>query len=198
MKKKLAAGGLVLAALALLAVGTLAYLVSEGRATNTITTGTVKIELHEYSVYDPQNQAEPVVYENPEGNLVPGDQVNKIPVITNTGTADCWVRLKVTLREKEEQTPAQRTAEAQPGLTDVIDMDYNEANWVQENGWYYYKTSLAPGAAAVPLFTKVSLSEGMNDYFQGMAFDIDLQAEAIQSKNNTLVGGNYAALWSNS
>lgn len=203
MKRKLAVGGVVLAAVALITVGTLAYLVSEGRATNTITTGTVEIELKEYSVYTPAAnpedpvpgdaiESENVLYTDPD-KVVPGDEVDKIPVITNTGTADCWVRMQVTLIPPEQDL-VQRGAQ-QSGLAALIDMDYDEVNWTLEGDWYYYKESLAPGEAAPPLFTQVSLSQEMDNTFRGATFSIDLQADAVQSKNNPLGGSSYAALW---
>ncbi len=208
MKKKLAAGGVVLAALALIAVGTLAYLVSEGRATNTITTGTVTIVLNEYSQYippanpedptptDATAQPENVPYQDPEGKLVPGDAVDKIPVITNTGTADCWVRMQVNLAFTGDSAPSLPEGTTLAGM---VGINYDTDHWVQADGWYYYKTPLAPGADALPLFNKVNLKEQMGNEFQNTAFDIDLQAEAIQSKNNSLGDDhNYAALWANS
>ena len=201
MKKKFIAGGAVAAAVALLAIGTLAYFVSEARATNTITTGTVTIELNEYSVYSPEADGQQtaardtgtsVPYEDP-GVLMPGEAVDKIPIITNIGTADCWVRMRVELAL--EQETAQRQVEGQSGLAEMITINYDADNWVQEDGWYYYTEALAPGEAAAPLFDKVELSKEMGNNFQGAAFDIDIEAEAVQSKNNPLAGSNYAALW---
>lgn len=191
MKKKFIAGGAVAAAVALLAIGTLAYFVSEARATNTITTGTVTIELNEYSAYCPGGGS-PMPYSDP-GVLMPGEAVDKIPIITNTGTADCWVRMRVELAL--EQETAQRQAEEQSGLADMITINYDADNWVWEDGWYYYTEALAPGEAAAPLFDKVELSKEMGNEFQGAAFVVDIEAEAVQSKNNPLEDSNYAALW---
>lgn len=128
-------------------------------------------------------------YSNP-GALLPGEAVDKIPVITNTGTADCWVRMRVSL----DFAPG-TAIDSASSLAEMVLPNYDQENWVEQGGLYYYMHPLAPGESAPPLFRKVALSEEMGNAFQGAAFVIDLEAEAVQSKNNPLAGDNYAALW---
>lgn len=193
MKNKFIAGGAIIIAVALLAIGTAAYLVSEARVTNIITTGTVEIQLDEYSeYYEPGSEWQNVFYENPEEPVVPGETIAKIPVVTNAGTADCWVRVKLTL---DLTLLPEFEGETEVNPEDWVTIDFvsgYEGNWQEEGGWYYLKTPLAPGEETPLLFDSVALKPEMGNGFQEITLDV--LAEAIQSKNNPLVG-SYAGLW---
>ncbi|NBK97465.1 MAG: hypothetical protein EOM50_05525 [Erysipelotrichia bacterium] len=91
--------------------------------------------------------------------------LTKIPVVRNTGSDDCIVRLKFSVTpEKERENIELR------GLN-TTDWLYNK-----EDGYYYYQGVLAPKAATPAIFTGVNITnmKAMNN------FDIMLYQEAIQ------------------
>ena len=186
MKKKLVAGSVLIIAIAILAMGTYAYLVSEARATNVITTGTVKLTMTEYAEVEGDNGSYRVPYVDPT-KVMPGETVSKIPVIQNTGTAEFWTRMKVEINVDGE------------GINplDYITIEIDTENWVynENDGWYYYKSTVAPGDEATPLFSEVTFESSMGNDFKGSSINIAVDAQAVQSKNNPLVGDNYSNLW---
>ena len=105
--------------IAILAVGgTLAYFTAEETVTNTFTVGDVQITLTESKVTADRSKANPAVtnslahgYFDADGadertitdgseqayeTLQPGAFVHKDPMVTNTGTNDAYIRVKVT------------------------------------------------------------------------------------------------------
>ncbi|MGE4353722.1 MAG: hypothetical protein AB7D36_06525 [Oscillospiraceae bacterium] len=187
MRKKIVAGGILLIAIALLAAGTFAYLVSETRATNVITTGTVELTLTEYSITQGEDgKSERVLYVAPD-KILPGETVSKIPVITNTGTASFWTRMKIEIKVDGEVIDDADT---------YVTIDMDEINWIyKEDGWYYYKSTVEPGEEALPLFDTVTFDSAMGNDFQNKEISIDVVAEAVQSQNNPLTEDGYSDLW---
>lgn len=197
MNKRLIAGVVIIAAVSLLAIGTAAYLVSEARTTNIITTGSVEIRLDEYSEYPPlypenvNAEAKNLCDEDHNYPLVPGETIALIPIVTNIGTADCWVRIKIDLDHGPQAVEA---ANQNENVSISLVTGY-ENDWQKEGEWYYLKTPLAPGEETPLLFDAVSLDPRMGNEYANSEISIDILAEAIQSKNNPLIDGNYPALW---
>lgn len=171
--------GLVAAALLLvsmLSFGTLAYFTDSEEATNVMTAGNVDIELYDLGE---DGEAFPSVAPGFTG-VMPGDTVAKKITVKNVGTQSAWVRVKVD-----------------QAITNELDMtgitlDFNDTNWTtkQTDGYYYYRTELAPEATTEPLFTGVSYSVALgNDYMKAVV-TIDVSAEAVQFANN---GDTWAA-----
>ena len=165
-------------------LGSMTYFTGGARTTNVITTGGVSIELLELSdsgngIFD--------IFRNKTG-VMPGTSVSKIVQVRNTGASDAYVRVKVdktiTLDEDRKEKGS-----GQPD-TDLIEMDYNLDDWElreSENGgdgYYYYGKALAPGETTEPLFTEASFDSSMGNMYQGCRADIDVQAQAVQVKNN--------------
>jgi len=173
MKKK---NMVLLAALALLvglvAYGTVAYFSGEAHVTNVITTGTVDIAVVED--WDPQDGK----------GVMPGQSVKKVVQVENTGTGDAWVRVQV------ENTVTTAPGEVITDVNALLSFDINETDWVQgADGYYYYKQPLASGAKTNPLFTQVTLSTEMGNDYQGREISVDVSAQAVQSKNNSIPEG---------
>ena len=172
MKKRMLTAALALCCLAVLATGTLAYFTAEETAQNVITMGSLKMELVELNEKD-----EP--WEDVE-NIVPGMEVTKKAFVKNTGTVDFYTRVKIT----KTFVPAQ--GEEKPELnTKLVRLDINEKYWEPGNdGFYYYKKPVAPGEKTEPLFTTVTFSTKMGNEYQNVKVIIDLDAQAVQSRNN--------------
>lgn len=177
MKRKLMLLALLMSLCSILTIGTLAYFTSEERAHNIITTGNIAIELQELT-NELDETGQPVAFENVHG-VMPGSQISKIAQIKNTGSADAYVRVKVdaaiTLSSERGE---------QPDLS-LIQPDYNLEHWlVGEGGYFYYRRRLKPGETTVPLFTKVTFAETMDNRYQNSTAIVDVRAQAVQADNN--------------
>lgn len=172
MKKRMLTAALALCCLAVLATGTLAYFTAEETAQNVITMGSLKMELIEL---DEDGESWTDVE-----NIVPGMEVTKEAFVKNTGTVYFYTRVKIT----KTFVPAQ--GDEMPELdTDLVRLDINEKYWEPENdGFYYYKKPVAPGEETKPLFTTVTFSTEMGNEYQNVKVIIDLDAQAVQSRNN--------------
>lgn len=99
MKKRIVTLALVVALVAIAAVGTLAYFTDTDNATNTFTVGGVKIALHE----DNKEGAKDEKYQEwlEEQVLMPGDNqtntVAKVVTVENTGKSDSYVRVHIAI-----------------------------------------------------------------------------------------------------
>ena len=112
MKKKIVSLALVVALIAIAAMGTLAYFTDTDDATNTFTTGDVAIDLTE-AVVEPDEKGNLVatderqdVLENEEesydyGNLYPGQTIDKDPTIEVLGSEDTYVAAKIIVTDGE-------------------------------------------------------------------------------------------------
>lgn len=175
MKKKITVIALIVAMVAVLALGTAAYFTADGTATNVITAGSVKIKLHETTVKE--GGAEPVPFEDVSG-VMPGSVVSKIVTVENTGSGTAWVRISVT--------KAIELAQGLEGETDLdlVGLDIDTEHWTERDGYYYYNAPLAAGETTEPLFTSVTFARSMGNLYQGSTATVSVLAQATQSANN--------------
>lgn len=171
MKKRMLTAALALCCLAVLATGTLAYFTAEETAQNVITMGSLKMELVELNEED-----EP--WEDVE-NIVPGMEVTKKAYVENNGSVDFYTRVKITTRYVNEQ--GKKLPELNTGL---VELNLSEDWKPGEGGFYYYNKPVAPGEKTEPLFTTVTFSTEMGNEYQNVKVIIDLDAQAVQSRNN--------------
>lgn len=169
--------------LGLAAYGTVAYFAGEAHVTNVITTGTVDVELIE--TWNPEDGK----------GVMPGQTVSKKVEVTNTGTADTWVRVHVETSAVDASGAPLATGLISLVGTDVTDADGKQV-WVPgEGGWYYYYEPLVPDAmTALPLFTAVKFDGQMGNEFQGATIQVDVSAQAVQAKNNIPEGGDVSKI----
>ena len=180
MKKRLAIAGVIAAVLALCALGTLAYFTAEGRATNVITTGTVELTLHEM-----QQGADGQLAEypgEPITGVMPGQSVSKIPYVENSGSQPFYTRVKVAVTVTG--------ADGAPLPGDVVSLNVDARKWLQKDGWYYCAEPVASGEEnRVALFDTVTFSADMGNAYQNCTVAIDIEAQAVQVKNNPIPAG---------
>lgn len=173
MKKwKIIALSTVLACLAIVASGTLAYFTASETAHNVITSGGVDIQLHEFS---DRGHDELIPWQDVDG-VMPGAEISKIVTVENTGASDAWVRVKV------DKTII--LARGDKGNPKVMELDIKDAFWTEQDGYYYYNDPLAPGETTPPLFTIVTFDPKMGNEYQGSTAHIDVKADAVQVANN--------------
>ena len=176
MKRKLLAVAMVLCCLAIVTGGSLAYFTAEDKAHNVITTGNIDIELQELTD-QVDEEGNPIPFEDLEG-VMPGSSASKIVQVKNTGSQPAWVRVSV---DKTVQLAESVEGEGDPAL---ITMDFNQEEWTEKDGFYYYNHVLAPGETTQPLFTAVTFDSAMDNLYQGSEISVDVCAYATQSANN--------------
>ena len=171
MKKKLilltALAAIILAA----AGGSIAYFTVTGTAQNMITAGNVKMALHDGTG---DGEAFPQEVLN---TLMPGDAVDKIVYVENTGDNAFYTRIKLNCSAQSSDGKALDAGN--------IAFNIDTANWqLGADDWYYYRSAVDRGAQTTPLFTEVSLlPETGNDYMNADV-SIRVTAQAVQWANN--------------
>ena len=185
MKKKILFLTAVLVCLSIAMTGTLAYFTADDVAHNVITTGKVNIALQEWADED-----QTVPFENLEG-VMPGNEITKIAIVKNTGTAPAWIRVKIDLAVTKQITDN----EVLPLPSDKVKVNIDTENWkLGTDGYYYYQKALDKGAKTEPIFTSVLFDKGMGNEYQGSTASVDVFAEAVQTANNG-VSVNEASGW---
>lgn len=156
--------------------GGVAYALTSVEVVNNFETGIVDISLSEYSIV---NGEETEWVDNPV--IMPADKISKIPRISNQGN-ECYVRAKLTFR----------------GIPEISESNLYGIgeNWFKaDDGYYYYREVLGEGDA-VDLFKGVNIPEDLPQEYEGRSFNIDIEADAVQSKNFT-PSFNSPAPWGN-
>ncbi len=172
MKRKIAIAALTLICLSVSIPGTAAYAHHCGTARNVITSGNIRIALHEMSRTD---TGQLVAFQNPD-KVLPGQSISKIVTVSNTGGNTAYVRLLLNthLLTEHEHSP-------DPSL---IQLDLNLQDWTLHDGAYYYNYPLGPGEQTSPLFTRVFFSPQIGTSYQGSTTAITVRAEAVQAAHN--------------
>ncbi len=175
MKKKILFLTAVLVCLSIAMTGTLAYFTADDVAHNVITTGKVNIALQEWA-----DEGQTVPFKNLEG-VMPGNEIIKIAIVENTGTAPAWIRVKIDIAVTKQITDN----EVLPLPSDKVTPNIDTENWkLGADGYYYYQKALDKGAKTEPIFTSVLFDKNMNNDYQGSTASVDVFAEAVQTANN--------------
>ena len=169
MKRKLLIIALCMVLVTMSVAGSLAYFSEKSEIVhNIITTGSVEIEINETD-----ENGDP--FEDVEGAM-PGGSYGKVVTVKNTGAGAAYVRMLVST--------SVTMADGTQGDVSLISLDINTADWELKDGFYYYKSALAPGEETAPLFTEVSISGDMDNDYQSSTINVDVSAQAVQSANN--------------
>lgn len=169
MKKKLIGLSLILMLIAIIANSSLAYFSDEEIATNVITAGNIKIELNEM-MEDEQGNLIP--YQN-EMMMMPNTTVSKIVSVKNIGNQDAYIRLEVL-----------KSINVDNADLDLIQIQYNQQDWMYQDGYYYYRFALKPQEETSPLFNEVYFDASMSNEYQNSVATIEIIAYSVQAKNN--------------
>lgn len=172
---------------ALVAFGTAAFFSKEAHVTNVITTGKVAIALNDtLDGQEAKDEDNDGIATATLSGVMPGNEVDKVVSVTNTGTAKAWVRIDLD-----------KSIALAPGKTGTVDtsliiIQTDTTNWTEKDGYYYYNRELAPGETTEPLFRSVKFSPDMNNIYQGSTATIQVIGQAVQVKNNGTTALNAA------
>lgn len=174
IKKRIGLIATIVCCIAILASGTVAYFTAQETAYNVITTGALSMRLVEEGA-----DGKPFPKEGITG-VLPNMDVTKKAYVENTGDVDMYVRIALDTNVESMQ----EGGGALP-FDDHISLDINTEDWTKQGDYYYYKKALKPGEATEPLFTTVSFDAKMGNEYMNARVRIDVDAQAVQSKNNT-------------
>lgn len=148
---------------------TLAYWVSEGAAHSHLSINKINAE---------------IVEEYEQGQLLyPGDVVDKVVNVVNTGDVDSLIRVKISKAWGEVRENGVLVVNPSYS-TDNIDINYNTSMWLYDSNddYFYYKGVLKPGQTTnEPLFEQFSVLQSTQNNFGGLHADIDIYMECIQA-----------------
>lgn len=177
MKRKLVLTSAVVLILALLAAGTFAYFTKDARATNVITTGTIDITLN-----DEIRGGEKTDTGWTLSGVMPGQAVEKTVSITNNGSAEAWLRVKLAVRVTVDGEEMPLTfGDGQS----VLQFETGDG-WLAQDGYYYYRNATKSGDTTGELFHGLKLNPLLPNAYQGCTVTVDVLAQAVQVKNNNV------------
>lgn len=146
----------------------LAYYTTIGKATNVVTSGNIKLQIHEKTA-DGSDFPEEGVY------IMPGDIVSKQVSVENVCQHPFYLRVKlVGSTTNQALTPEE-----------CLKMDIDTVNWTYGDGFYYFNRVLEPGEVTPALFTQVEIVGNKVDRSHvGSTLSLTVKAYAVQSENN--------------
>lgn len=170
IKSRLAVISLVAIVLTLITQSTLAFYTVVGKATNVVTSGNIRLMIHETT-----DQGTPFPEEGVY--IIPGDVVSKVVTVENTCEHPFYLRVKLVYGVNSQELSAQ----------DCFKLNINTENWVLHDGWYYYTGVLQPGEETPEVFSHVEIvgSQVDNSYI-GKTLSLTVLAQAVQSENNPI------------
>lgn len=106
--------------------------------------------------------------------VIPGESVIKKVRVRNRGSVECYVRVSVLVSE---------------GTVVLEGLDMK--NWVQENGFYYYRSTLKPGENTTYLFTGIKTDKTAD----GESVTVTVAEESIQACHAGNFYRDYREAW---
>ena len=172
MKKfKLRAFAIAVAAIiaTLLSQSTLAFYSVIGTATNVITSGDIRLVIHETSG-DGSPYPKDGVY------VMPGQIVSKRVTIENDCEHPFYLRVKLIDSIDRDGL----------SIEDCLGIDINEKAWtVRDDGYIYYNKALEPHLITEPVFTQVEIiGNKVDKSYIGAVLSLTVSAYAVQQENN--------------
>lgn len=176
---------------ALLAIGgSLAYFTDNDAAQNQLEIGEVKIDLTE-PIWDEQPAENDNDIPDDAENIVPCQEIQKDPMVTNKGVNDAYIFLKVTVPKADIYTAQEDGTKNDKAVTQLFDFT-SDSDWTllstdtsdsNVNVYVYgYNYIVSPEDSTSKLFESVTFcnaieGQGLENTIQ----NIDLEAYGIQS-----------------
>lgn len=130
---------------------------------NFFETGIVDIDITEYQFLEGKEE---VWEDNP--TVLPGDIISKNPRIYNRGV-DCYVRVKVYFNDIKE-------------IDESYLLGIND-QWKKADDGYLYYTEVLKSGEEADVFKGLQIPQELSDEMAEKSFSIEIEADAIQSKN---------------
>ena len=170
----------IIIVLTILSQGTLAFYSTVGTATNVVTSGNIRFIILERRDDGSDFPKEGVT-------VIPGDTVSKKVSIKRECEHPFYLRIKLIYGINGSN-------ESMSG--DFFELDIDTENWVEKDGWLYYKDVVQPETTTTEAFTKVHIvGEKVDNKYIGKALTLKVSAQAVQSENNPANQPWEAAGW---
>ena len=169
IKIKIFVVALVATLMTFISTSTLAYYSTIGTATNVVTSGNIKLVIHETSG-DGTPFPEEGVY------IIPGQIVSKRVNIENACTHPFYLRVKLVNGIDSAELSAE----------DCFNVNLNNTAWtLRDDGYIYYNSVLQPGEKTPYVFSEVEIvGEKVDINYIGKTLTLTVNAYAVQEENN--------------
>ena len=159
----------------------LAYYTTIGVATNVVTSGEIKLKIHEKTADGSDFPSEGIY-------IIPGDIVSKQVSVENVCGHPFYLRVKLVSSSTNEDLSAE----------ECLKMDIDTKNWTYVDGFYYYNRILQPGETTSVLFTEVEIvGSKVDQTYIGSTLNLTVKAFAVQSEHNPAEYPWKASGWPN-
>lgn len=152
-----------------LSQSTLAFYSVIGTATNVVTSGDIRLVIHE-TTGDGSPYPKDGVY------VIPGQIVSKRVTIENDCDHPFYLRVKLVDKIDREGL----------SIEDCLGVDINENAWtVRDDGYIYYNKALDSHLVTEPVFTQVEIiGDKVDKSYIGAVLSLTVSAYAVQQENN--------------
>ncbi len=148
---------------------TLAYYTTVGKATNVVTSGNIKFIIHEKTEAGTDFPEEGVY-------IIPGDIVSKKVTIESVCEHPFYLRVKMVYGINSD---------TQLSTEDCFGLNINRNDWIEKDGWFYYKEIVQPGSITSAVFSQVEIiGDKVDNSYIGKTLKLTVSAQAVQSENN--------------
>lgn len=165
---------LMLAAVAAIVItlfsqGTLAYYTTTGIATNVVTTGGVRLVIHETTTGG-------APYPSGGVYVIPGQVITKRVTVENDCAHPFYLRVKLVNGINDAELSAD----------DCLEVNLNTTDWtLRDDGYIYFNRALQPGEYTNPVFTEVKIvGERVDNSYIGKMLSLTVNAYAVQEEHN--------------
>lgn len=157
---------------------TTAFLTRQTTADNILTFGSLQLALRQTTLTPGGEEVS--VTQDSAFDITSHSAVSRILRVENTGEHPMYVRVALHM---VGTTADGKTFDTQ----NLVSYQLNEADWVYRDGWYHYKQVLTPHETTNALMTQVIFQNinSITQTYPGSQFDLDVDAQAVQSENNT-------------
>ena len=146
----------------------LAYYTTIGIATNVVTSGEIKLKIHEKTADGSDFPAEGIY-------IIPGDIVSKQVSVENVCDHPFYLRVKLVSGSDNQYLTAD----------DCLKMNIDTKNWTYLDDYYYFNRILQPGEITPALFTEVEIvGSKVDQTCIGSTLSLTVKAFAVQSEHN--------------
>ncbi len=159
---------------------TLAYYSTVGKATNVVTSGQIRLMIHEYTA-DGSRFPEEGVY------ILPGDIVSKRVTVENVCEHPFYLRVRLVNGIDSGVLSSE----------DIFKINLNKNDWtLGDDGYIYYNGILLPGQTTPAVFTQVEIvGDKVDQNYIGKTLTLTVTAQAVQSENNPAESPWEASGW---
>ena len=157
------------------ALSTYSYFIDSTFASgNQIHTGYASVELMNVTDSLPGDPDAPI-------KIMPGCVVEKSVSAKSTGSYPLYVRIRLESAITLDERYAEHASEIDLSL---VSFDIDRENWIEKDGYYYYKEALKQNETTPELMTEIQFSKEMGNIYKDSTITVHVRLEVVQANNN--------------